>query len=98
MARLEPDYTPSFARDLKRLVRRHVDLKPLEEVIELICRNDSESLEVFRRRHSMHTLRGNWLGSHECHIANAGDWLLIWRADDTVAAFQRTGSHDELFR
>lgn len=46
----------------------------------------------------MHTLKGSWLGSHECHVANAGDWLLIWRSNEAVAAFQRTGSHDELFR
>ena len=98
MAQLEPEYTPSFARDLKRLARRHVDLHPLEEVIDLICQNDSESFEILRQRHDMHTLKGRWLGSHECHIANAGNWLLIWRTNDTTAAFQRTGSHDELFR
>lgn len=46
----------------------------------------------------MHTLKGNWLGSHECHVANAGDWLLIWRANETVVAFQRTGSNVDLFR
>lgn len=98
MGRLEPDFTPSFSRDLKRLNKRHVDLEPLEKVIELICRNDSDALEELKRRHNMHTLRGKWLGVHECHVANAGDWLLIWRANDAVAAFQRTGSHDELFR
>lgn len=46
MVRLEPDYTPSFARDLKVLKKRHISLEPLER----------------------------------------------------VAAFQRAGSHDELFR
>ena len=98
MARLEPDFTPAFSRDVKRLDRRHVDFAPLEEVIELVCRNDTPSLDELRRRHNMHTLKGSWLGSHECHVANAGDWLLIWRSSDKVAAFQRTGSHDELFR
>jgi mRNA interferase YafQ len=98
MARLQPDFTPAFSRDVKRLNRRHVDLAPLEEVIELVCRNDASALDELRRQHNMHTLRGNWLGSHECHIANAGDWLLIWRSNEAVAAFQRTGSHDELFR
>ena len=86
MGRLEPDFTPSFSRDLKRLSRRHVDLEPLEKVIELICRNDSAALEELKRRHNMHTLRGKWLSAHECHVANAGDWLLIWRSNDTVAA------------
>jgi mRNA interferase YafQ len=98
MARLQPDFTPAFSRDVKRLDRRHVDLAPLEEVIELVYRNDASALDELKRRHNMHTLKGSWLGSHECHVANAGDWLLIWRSSETVAAFQRTGSHDELFR
>ncbi|MBR3234829.1 MAG: type II toxin-antitoxin system YafQ family toxin [Atopobiaceae bacterium] len=98
MARLQPDFTPAFSRDVKRLNRRHVDLTPLEEVIELVCRNDASATSELKRRHNMYTLKGSWLGSHECHVANAGDWLLIWRSSDTVAAFQRTGSHDELFR
>lgn len=98
MGRLEPDYTPSFSRDLKRLNKRHVNLDPLERVIELVCRNDADALDELKRRHGMHTLKGKWLGAYECHVANAGDWLLIWRANDKIAAFQRTGSHDELFR
>lgn len=98
MGRLEPDFTPAFSRDVKRIHKKHVDLTPLEEVIDLVCDNDADSLEILRSRHNMHTLKGSWLGSHECHVANAGDWLLIWRANDSVAAFQRIGSHDELFR
>ena len=98
MGRLEPDYTPAFSRDVKRLDKRHIDFTPLEEVIELVCSNDPNSLEVLKQRHNMHTLRGNWLGSNECHVANAGDWLLIWRSNEVAAVFQRTGSHDELFR
>ena len=31
-------------------------------------------------------------------MANAGDWPVIWREGEGLAAFQRTGSHDELFR
>ncbi len=46
----------------------------------------------------MHTLSGRWAGRNECHVANAGDWLLIWSSNAEVAFFERTGSHDELFR
>ncbi len=46
----------------------------------------------------MHDLRGDWSGSRECHVANAGDWLVIWREGSGLAVFQRTGSHNELFR
>lgn len=98
MGRLQPDFTPAFARDVKRLSKRRVSLDPLEEVIELVCQNDGNALEELRRRHRMHTLGGSWRGSRECHVANAGDWLVIWRSNDAVAVFQRTGCHDELFR
>lgn len=75
-----------------------MNLKPLCEVIELVMRNDEESLEMLRSRHNMHLLPGNWAGHKECHVANAGEWLLIWTTDKSFAYFERTGTHDELFR
>ena len=30
--------------------------------------------------------------------SSAEDWLVIWREDNGLAAYQRTGSHNELFR
>lgn len=98
MARLKAQFTPTFKRDLKRLDKRHVDDKPLAEVIDLIIENSPASLEELRRRHRMHALSGAWLGSSECHICNAGDWLLIWRVSQGIALLQRTGTHDEIFR
>lgn len=83
---------------MKRLARRRVDEAPLREVMELIVQDTPESARELARRHGAHPLRGEWQGSFECHIANAGDWLLIWAVRDGVAYFQRTGTHDELFR
>ncbi|WP_420536035.1 type II toxin-antitoxin system YafQ family toxin [Enorma phocaeensis] len=60
--------------------------------------NSPEAIDELRRRHNMHTLSGRWAGRNECHVANAGDWLLIWSSNAEVAFFERTGSHDELFR
>lgn len=57
-----------------------------------------ESLEILKRRHNMHRLSGSWAGRNEYHVANSGDWLVIWSANDEVAFFERTGGHDELFR
>lgn len=94
---LRPNYTPRFKKDLKRLRRKHVELAPLRAVMELVVQDMPEALGELKRRHGMHTLKGEWQGSYECHIANAGDWLLIWATSDTEAYFQRTGSHDELF-
>ncbi len=98
MGRLRAQFSPTFKRDLKRLDKKHVDDAPLAEVIDLIIENSPEALAELRRRHRMHTLTGGWLGSSECHVCNAGDWLLVWRVSDDIALMQRTGTHDEIFR
>ena len=99
MARLTADFSAVFQRDLKKKAkRRGWDLPELEKVIDLVIENTPESLELLRRRHNMHALAGNWKGRNECHVANAGDLLVIWSSNDTVAFFERTGSHDELFK
>lgn len=97
MARLEAEYTPRFKRDYKAL-SRHRDTGPLREVVELILRNDADSREELTRRHNAHRLTGKWAGSNECHVCNAGDWLLVWAVRDGLAVLQRTGSHDDIFR
>ncbi len=94
---LTAKFTSKFQRDVKRLKRKHVDLQPLEELVDLVIQNTPAALQELRRRHNMHDLKGEWAGSRECHVANAGDWLVIWREGNGIAAFQRTGSHDELF-
>ncbi len=99
MSRLTADFSAAFQRDLKKKAkRRGWDLSELENVIDLVIENTPESLELLRRRHNMHALIGNWKGRNECHVANAGDWLVIWSSNDTVAFFERTESHDELFK
>ena len=95
---LEPEYVPRFNRDVKKLKKKKLDITELIEVSRLICQNDAESLNVLKNRHNMHDLKGEWLGSKECHVANAGDWLLIWRVKGNIAYFLRTGSHDEVFK
>lgn len=94
---LRAEFTSQFQRDSKRLKKKHVDLAPLKEVVGLVLENTSEAHAELRRRHNMHDLKGEWSGSRECHVANAGDWLVIWREGTGLAVFQRTGSHDELF-
>lgn len=97
--RLKAKFAPAFSRDLKKkAARRNWSLAELERVIDLVIDNSAESIEVLKARHGMHRLSGKWGGSNECHVANAGDWLVIWRVDGDLAYFQRTGSHDELFR
>ena len=96
--RLKATFMPSFSRDLKKIRRRRLNEADLLVVIGLIIENTPESREELIRRHHMHSLKGVWRGSNECHVANAGDWLIVWRECDGVAFFQRTGTHDEIFR
>lgn len=78
MASLSADFSSAFRRDLKKKARkRGWDLAELEKVIGLVIENMPQSIETLRRRHNMHTLTGNWAGRKECHVANAGDWLVI---------------------
>lgn len=98
MGRLKAQFLTTFKRDIKRLDKKHIDDAPLTEVIDLIIENSPASITELKRRHRMHTLSGAWCGSKECHICNAGDWLLIWRIENDIALMQRTGTHDELFR
>ncbi len=95
---LEIEYGAQFKRDYKRCEKRRLPLEELDKVIRLVAENSEESLAILKRRHNMHTLQGKWKGRQECHVANAGDWLVIWSSDGSVAFFERTGRHDELFR
>lgn len=95
---LSVDYSSQFKRDYKRCAKRHLPLEELHKVIGLVAENSSESLEELCHHHNMHTLQGKWRGRRGCHVANAGDWLVIWSSNDKAAFFERTGTHDELFR
>ena len=99
MAQLTADYSSAFSRDLKNNAKRkNWNLEELEEVVNLIMENSKESIEILKTRHQMHKLSGKWKGRNECHVANAGDWLVIWSQNKEVAFFERTGTHDDLFR
>ena len=94
MARLAADFSSAFRHDPQEKGSQ-AGMGPLElkRVIDLVVENSPESLETLRTRHDMHALTGSWSGRKECHVANAGDWLVIWPSNDRVAFFERTGSH-----
>ena len=73
-------------------------MEELQKLIDLVIENTPEMKAILKRRHNMHRLEGRWARRSECHVANSGDWLVIWSSNDKVAFFERTGSHDELFR
>lgn len=96
MAKLRVKVTGHFKRDVKAISHSR-DTVPLHDVIDLIVQNDLASREELVRRHNMHRLSGRWAGSNECHVCNAGNWLLVWAVRDDVAVLQRTWTHDQIF-
>ena len=81
----------SFKKDLKRVERRKWNLRRLNEIVEMLQRN--ELLPASARPHK---LTGEWLGFRECHIAP--DWLLIYDVTDTEVLLAGTGTHSDLFK
>ncbi len=85
-------YTSQFKKDLKRYLHQPKKLKALQEVLEMLKREIP-----LPEKYRLHSLRGEYSGSFECHIE--GDFLLIWydELDNSIALF-RLGSHSELFK
>ena len=95
---LKQKISPSFRKDVKRLQKKHIDTNPLKAVMLLVLEDTKESKKALKQRHKMHALKGEWKDSLECHVANVGDWLLVWCVADGFAVFQRTATHDEIFK
>ena len=89
---LELVTTSQFRKDLKRIKKRGLNLKKLEQV--LIQLRNQEILDIKYRDHA---LTGNYLGFRECHIEP--DWLLVYAIDKgkLILTASRTGSHSDLF-
>jgi len=90
------DYTKGFIKDWERPSRSgRYDMNRLKEAMMMLIANDGplgpEWLD--------HPLKGSWSNHRECHIG--GDFLLIYRTDDSAKAeqivFVRAGTHAELF-
>jgi mRNA interferase YafQ len=85
MRRLE--YSTKFKKDYRRVEKRGLSMKKLNDVLELLM--DNKTLPPKNRPHM---LSGEWKGFSECHIEP--DWLLIYDLDDPqVVALHRTGTH-----
>ncbi|MDE7021505.1 MAG: type II toxin-antitoxin system YafQ family toxin [Lachnospiraceae bacterium] len=89
---LELVTTGQFRKDYKRMKKRGYDMRLLEEVIELLQKE-----QALEERFRDHTLVGNYSGFRECHILP--DWLLIYAADKgkLILTASRTGTHSDLF-
>lgn len=87
---LLPSFTKQFDRDLKRMVKRGQKQDKIKFIISRLI--NEERLEA---KYKDHRLVGNYEGRRECHIEP--DWLLIYKLENEVIIFERTGTHSDLF-
>lgn len=64
----------------------------LKQVMLLLIANDGPLGAEWRD----HELTGQWRGFRECHVG--GDFLLVYKRNDTGIVFTRAGTHSELFK
>lgn len=83
--------TSRFKHDYKLAIKRHLDIRLLDEVIEMLAMG-----QALPERCKDHDLSGNWTGHRECHVLP--DWLLIYRIEEDVLVLTlvRTGTHSDL--
>ena len=86
------DYTNRFKKDLKRCVKRGLDIDEIIEVVKLLEANGQ-----LPAKYKPHKLVGDRQGQWECHIQP--DWLMVWEQNDMelTLLFLQTGTHADLF-
>ena len=84
--------TTRFRKDLKLMEKRGYNIELLNKIVDLLSRG-----EELPAKNKDHALKGNFLGSRECHIAP--DWLLIYEIENNelILYLTDTGSHSDLF-
>ncbi|MCL2377576.1 MAG: type II toxin-antitoxin system YafQ family toxin [Defluviitaleaceae bacterium] len=89
---LELKKTAQFRKDLKRVLKRRLNVDFLDEIIQTL--RERKPLEP---KHHDHALTGDYTGFRECHIQP--DWLLIYMVDgkNLILTDSRTGTHSDLF-
>jgi len=85
-------YTNRFKKDLKRCIKRGLDISILENAIEILQLHGNLPLT-----YKPHKLTGKYSECWECHLQN--DWLLVWTQNDEqlIILFMYTGTHSDLF-
>ena len=86
------DYTNRFKKDLKRCVKRGLDIGKIIEAVKLLEANGQ-----LPSKYKPHKLVGDRQGQWECHIQP--DWLMVWEQNDMelTLLFLQTGTHADLF-
>ncbi len=85
-----PYYSSQFKRDLKTAQKRGKDMDKIKKLIKLLI--DAKPLP---KQYQDHALKGNWRSFRDAHIES--DWLLIYKTNENIVRFERTGRHTDLF-
>ena len=85
------DYTNRFRKDLKRCMKRGLEIQLIQEAITILA--NTGSLPPNYRPHELVNREETW----ECHIQP--DWLMTWQQNDNelTLLFLQTGTHSDLF-
>ncbi len=86
------NYSNRFKKDVKRCVKRGLDVQSLAKVVSLLSKDG-----VLPVKYKAHKLSGKYNNLWECHIEP--DWLLVWDQNDAELKllFLKTGSHSDIF-
>lgn len=86
------NYSNRFNKDLKRCMKRGLNLKLIKDAIDLLAEKGSLPQE-----YRPHKLVNQKLDIWECHIQP--DWLMTWEQNDIelTLLFLQTGTHSDLF-
>ena len=90
------DYTSSFKKQLKKMLKQDKNIGELLLVIEKLA--NFEKLDSKYKNHSLINDK-TYKDCFECHIRP--DWLLIYKydkEDKLILVLFATGSHSELFK
>jgi mRNA interferase YafQ len=83
-------FSKQFKKDYELAERRR---KPMAKIVAVMDMLINEA--PLPAKHHEHLLHGNYEGWTECHIEP--DWLLMYRIEDGIVHFDRTGTHSDLF-
>jgi mRNA interferase YafQ len=83
-------FSKRFKKDYALAERRR---KPMAKIVAVMGMLINEV--PLPRSCNEHPLHGNYEGSIECHIEP--NWLLVYRIEENVVHFARTGTHTDLF-
>ena len=86
------DYTHQFKKDLRKCVKRGMDIDAIKTAIKLLSEKGTLPPEYLP-----HQLKGEHKGQWECHIKP--NWLMTWEQDNNhlTLLFLQTGTHSDLF-